>query len=43
MNRPPRDRRDAKSVDEATDTWDTIEWLLANVPNTNRRVGMLGI
>ncbi len=43
MNRPPRNRRDAKSVDEATDTWDTIDWLLANVPGTNRRVGMLGI
>ena len=43
MNRPPRDRRDKASVDEATDTWDTIEWLLAHVPNTNGRVGMLGI
>ena len=28
MNRPPRDRRDPQAVDEATDTWDTIEWLL---------------
>ena len=43
MNRPPRDRRIKASVDEATDTWDTIEWVLKNVPNTNRRVGMLGI
>jgi len=43
MNRPPRDRRDEKSIDEATDTWDTIEWLLHNVPNVNGRVGMLGI
>ena len=43
MNRPPRDRRDPKSIDEATDTWDTIEWLLGNLPNTNRKVGMLGI
>jgi hypothetical protein len=43
MNRPPRDRRNAASVDEATDTWDTIDWLLKNVPNTNGRVGMLGI
>jgi putative CocE/NonD family hydrolase len=43
MNRPPRDRRNKASVDEATDTWDTIDWLLKNVTNTNRRVGMLGI
>ena len=43
MNRPPRDRRDPQAVDEATDTWDTIEWLLKNVPGTNGRVGMLGI
>ncbi len=43
MNRPPRDRRNASSVDEATDTHDTIEYLLKNVANTNGRVGMLGI
>ena len=43
MNRPPRDQRQPGSVDEATDTWDTIEWLLKNVPGTNGRVGMLGI
>jgi putative CocE/NonD family hydrolase len=43
MNRPPRDRTDAKAVDEATDTYDTVEWLLKNVPGTNGRVGMLGI
>jgi putative CocE/NonD family hydrolase len=42
MNRPPRDRRDPKSIDEATDTWDTIEWLLSHL-GTNRKVGMLGI
>ncbi|MFN8583130.1 MAG: CocE/NonD family hydrolase [Gemmatimonadaceae bacterium] len=43
MNRPPRNRAVPGSVDEATDTWDTIEWLLKNVTNTNGRVGMLGI
>jgi putative CocE/NonD family hydrolase len=43
MNRPPRDRADTKSIDEATDTWDTIDWLLANIPNHNGKVGMLGI
>ena len=43
MQRPPRDRSDRKSVDEATDAYDTIEWLLRNVPNNNGRVGMWGI
>ena len=30
-------------VDEQTDTWDTIEWLLAHIPNHNGRVGLWGI
>ncbi|MDB5234375.1 MAG: X-Pro dipeptidyl-peptidase [Hymenobacter sp.] len=29
--------------DESTDTYDTIEWLLKNVPGNNGRVGMVGI
>ena len=41
MNRPLRS--DSTSVDEATDTYDTIDWLVKNVPNTNGRVGGLGI
>lgn len=32
-----------KDVDERTDTHDTIDWLLAHVPNHNGRVGMIGI
>jgi putative CocE/NonD family hydrolase len=32
-----------QDVDESTDTWDTIEWLVKNVPNNNGRVGMYGI
>jgi len=43
MTRPPRDRRDPRSTDETTDTWDTIEWLVRNIPGNNGRVGMLGI
>jgi uncharacterized protein len=43
MQRPPRDRRDTKAVDEASDAYDTIEWLLKNVPGHNGRVGMLGV
>ena len=42
MLRQPRDRKDPKAIDESTDTYDTIEWLLKNVPNTNGRVGMVG-
>jgi uncharacterized protein len=36
-------RGDTKSIDEGTDTYDSIEWLLKNVRNNNGRVGMLGI
>ena len=43
MIRPPRDPARGEQVDENTDTNDTIDWLLANVPNHNGRVGMLGI
>ncbi len=43
MMRPPRDPKDAKAIDEGTDAYDTIDWLLKNVPNHNGRVGMLGI
>jgi len=32
-----------KGIDETTDTYDTIEWLLRNVPNNNSRVGAMGI
>ena len=31
------------SVDESTDTFDTIEWLVRTVPRNNGRVGLLGI
>lgn len=31
MLRPPRDRSDPKAIDESTDTYDTIEWLLKMV------------
>lgn len=43
MMRPPRDRRDPKAVDESTDTYDTIEYLLKNVPKNNGRVGIFGV
>lgn len=43
MLRPPRDARDATAVDEGTDTYDSIDWLLKNIPRHNGRVGMLGV
>jgi hypothetical protein len=43
MQRPARAPGDTKSLDEGTDTYDTIDWLLHNVPGNNGRVGMLGI
>ncbi|MES2279273.1 MAG: CocE/NonD family hydrolase [Bacteroidota bacterium] len=30
-------------IDESTDTYDTIDWLVKNVPNNNGKVGILGI
>ncbi len=42
MCRPLADHRDPKAIDESTDTYDTIEWLLKHVPNNNGRVGVLG-
>jgi putative CocE/NonD family hydrolase len=34
---------DAKDFDESTDTYDTIDWLVKNVPNNNGKVGIWGI
>ena len=42
MLRQPRNPADKKAIDESTDTYDTIEWLLKNVANNNGRVGMAG-
>ena len=41
--RMPHSRNQQNSIDEGTDTYDTIDWLLKNVPNHNGRAGMLGI
>ena len=43
MNRPLRGPQNPTPVDHATDTWDTIEWLIHNIPETNGKVGILGI
>ncbi|MBF0871005.1 CocE/NonD family hydrolase [Gluconobacter japonicus] len=43
MNRPMRGPLNSTAVDESTDTWDTIEWLVHNVPQSNGKVGILGV
>lgn len=36
-------KRTTKDIDESSDTFDTIEWLLKNITNNNGKVGMIGI
>ena len=43
MNRPLVGPQNPTNVDHATDTYDTIDWLVKNVPESNGRVGILGI
>ena len=43
MTRPLRGPQNPTAVDHATDTFDTIDWLVKNVPESNGRVGILGI
>jgi len=43
MNRPLRGPLNPTQVDHATDTYDTIDWLVKNVPESNGKVGILGI
>ncbi len=43
MNRPLHGPLNPTPVDESTDTYDTIDWLIRNIPETNGKVGILGI
>jgi hypothetical protein len=43
MNRPLHGPQNPTPIDEATDTYDTIDWLVKNIPETNGKVGILGI
>jgi uncharacterized protein len=42
MTRPPRGPLNPTSTDETTDAWDTIDWLVKNIPESNGKVGMFG-
>jgi hypothetical protein len=35
------DKKSDTDVDESSDTYDTIEWLVNNIPNNNGRVGIM--
>jgi putative CocE/NonD family hydrolase len=41
--RPFNPNKTGKETDESSDTYDTIDWLVKNVPNNNGKVGMFGI
>ena len=41
--RPFNPHKGPRDIDENSDTFDTIEWLVKNVPNNNGKVGMFGI
>ena len=43
MNRPLAGPQNPTKVDHATDTYDTIDWLVKNIPESNGRVGIIGI
>lgn len=43
MTRPLHGPLNPTSVDHSTDTYDTIDWLIKNIPETNGKVGILGI
>jgi putative CocE/NonD family hydrolase len=42
MTRPPRGPLNGTTTDETTDAWDTIDWLVKNIPESNGKVGMFG-
>ncbi|MDH5604423.1 MAG: CocE/NonD family hydrolase [Cyclobacteriaceae bacterium] len=42
-NIPGNNKRDKNDIDESSDTWDTIEWLIKNIKGNNGKVGMFGI
>jgi putative CocE/NonD family hydrolase len=43
MNRPIHGPQNPTPIDESTDTYDSIEWLIKNIPECNGKVGILGI
>ncbi len=42
-NIPGNNPKNKKDIDESSDTWDTIDWLVKNIKGNNGKVGMFGI
>ncbi|EAR02477.1 glutaryl-7-ACA acylase precursor [Maribacter sp. HTCC2170] len=42
-NIPGNNPKNKKDIDESSDTWDTIDWMIKNIKNNNGKVGMYGI
>jgi uncharacterized protein len=42
-NIPGNDPKNKKAIDESSDTWDSIDWMIKNIKGNNGRVGMYGI
>lgn len=42
-NIPGNDTKNKKDIDESSDTWDTIDWMVKNLKGNNGRVGIYGI
>jgi uncharacterized protein len=42
MTRPPMGPLNPTKTDDTTDAWDTVDWLVNNISESNRRVGMIG-
>ncbi|MFN8580932.1 MAG: CocE/NonD family hydrolase [Gemmatimonadaceae bacterium] len=43
MNRAQHDPKDPRGVDESTDAYDTVDWLLKNLRGNNGKVGVMGV
>jgi len=43
MNKPMYHATDPKAIDESTDTYDAVDWLVKNVPNNNGKAGIRGV
>jgi putative CocE/NonD family hydrolase len=43
MNKPMYHAADPKAIDESTDTYDLVDWLVKNVPNNNGNAGIRGV
>ena len=42
-NIPGNDVKNTTDIDESSDTYDTVDWLVKNLQNTNKKVGQWGI